>query len=458
MPRTRILVCCAVLVGLALLGFLFGSIGVVPPAPSAAPDAQPSNAVAARHLPGEGPQEELARVPLPAEELEFARNRMRGFENFGVRRIGAKPGGLRVTVVQGGVPLVGAFVQMAPLQSKDDPERAAIELVRGERPVALRARTDVEGQVQFDGEYTNGALAWAMHGDTMVWRKTGVVYWKRVECRIELGTAIVRGIVHDGAGNVRPGAVLVATTRTVVKGSKEIVPERFVAVSDARGRFSLEGLPAAEVTITCLGHAGGADERQTVDTARNRDARVSFGAEPGARWWRGRVVDAGGRVLRGGAALCFEHEGRGEKRSVAADFDGTFAARLPAGSWRGYVAHEGPTRLEPVVLRIAGDDVEHDLCDRLGRVLCRIAPGIEGLGRRRNLEQSIALDGEHGFHAYPRQIERGDETWLLWSALQPRVYRMIVSGQLESFWEPAGGHQFDLTGGVGMAELDLVVR
>lgn len=449
---------CTALVVLAMLGFAIGALWVTPPPPSPSPIGEPA---ATAQLVGTRSDEvaplDAARTPLSAEEQALAQSRARTFENFGVRRIAATRGGLRVTVVQGGVPLVGAFVQLVPIQRTYGDEKAWLEVVRAGRPVAARARTDAEGQVQFDGEHPHGVLMWAMHGDTMVWRTTGPVVWKRVECQIELGRAIVRGTVHDAEGRPRKGAVLTAAAPEQVKGTRVLVPEQFVAVSDAQGRFTIEGLPAAMVTITCLGGEGVLDEQRVVDTARHPEARVRFGAEPGSRWWRGRVVDAGGRAQRGGTPLCFEDDDGAERQLSEAAFDGSFAIRLPAGRWRGFVAHDQLVHPRPVVLRIADADVEHDLHDERGRVLCRLVPATATVSLD-SVDRQVRLDRDGSFHGHPIVLEYGDATWLLWRALPPGVYHLIAIGALQCVGAPAGGHQFDLVGGQGAAEMDLVVR
>ncbi|MBL8736371.1 MAG: carboxypeptidase regulatory-like domain-containing protein [Planctomycetes bacterium] len=458
MPRSRILVGCTVLVVLALLGFAVEALWVTPPPPSAGPTGEPA---AAAQLAGTRPDAteppEAPRTPLSAEEQALAQSRARTFENFGVRRIGATRGGLRVTVVQGGVPLVGAFVQLVPIQRTFGDEKAWIEVVRDGRPVAARARTDTEGQVQFDGEHPHGALVWAMHGDTMAWRTTGPVVWKRVECQIELGRAIVRGTVHDAEGRPRKGAVLTAAAPEVVKGTRAQVPEQFVAVSDAQGRFTIEGLPAAAVTITCLGGEGMLDEQRLVDTARHPEARVRFGAEPGSRWWRGRVVDALGRAQRGGTPLCFEEVDGAERRRCQAAFDGSFAVRLSPGRWRGFVAHDLLVHPQPAVLQLTDADVELDLRDDRGRVLCRLAPATATVSLHA-VDRQVRLDRDGSYYAHPIVLQHGEATWLLWRGLPPGVYHLLASGTLKCVGEPAGGHQFDLTGEPGTAEMDVVVR
>lgn len=458
MRRSRILVGCTVLVVLALLGFAIGALWVTPPPPSPSPIGEPA---ATAQLVGTRSDEvvpsDAARTPLSAEEVALAQSRERTLENFGVRRIAATRGGLRVTVVEGGVPLVGAFVQLVPIQRTFGDEKAWLEVVRDGRPVAARARTDAEGQVQFDGEHPHGVLVWAMHGDTMVWRTTGPVVWKRVECKIELGRAIVRGTVHDAEGRPRKGAVLTAAAPEQVKGVSRLVPEQFVAVSDAHGQFTLEGLPAAMVTITCLGDGGAPDEHRLVDTARHAEARVRFGAEPGGRLWRGRVVDAGGRAQRGGTPLCFEEVNGAERQRCEALFDGSFVVRLPAGRWRGFVAHDLRVHPRPVVLTIADVDVEQDLRDERGRVLCRLAPATATVSLE-SVDRQMRLDRDGSMYGFPTVVEHGDAKWLVWRALPPGVYHLHASGHVQCVGAPEGGHQFDLTGELGTAEMDLVVR
>lgn len=449
---------CTVLVVLALLGFAVQALWITPPPPSASPTGEPA---AAAQLVGTRSDEvaplDATRTPLSAEEEALAQSRARTFENFGVRRIAATRGGLRVTVVQGGVPLVGAFVQLVPIQRTFGDEKAWLEVVRDGRPVAARARTDAEGQVQFDGEHPHGVLVWAMHGDTMVWRTTGPVVWKRVECQIELGRAIVRGTVHDAEGRPRKGAVLTAAAPELIKGVRRLVPEQFVAVSDAQGSFSIEGLPATMVTITCLGDPGVPDEQRLVDSAQNPEARVRFGGEPGSRWWRGRVVDSHGRAQRGGTPLCFEEVDGAERRRCQAGFDGSFAVRLPAGRWRGFVAHDSLVHPQPAVQRIGDADVEYDLRDERGRVLCRLAPATATVSLD-SVDRQVRLDRDGSHYAHPIVVEHGDATWLLWRALPPGVYQLRAIGALQCVGAPAGGHQFDLSGDAGTAGLDLVVR
>lgn len=452
---------CTVLVVLALLGFAVQALWIAPPPPSSGPTGEPA---AAAQLVGMRPDAteppEAPRTPLSAEEQALAQSRARTFENFGVRRIGATRGGLRVTVVQGGVPLVGAFVQLVPIQRTFGDEKAWLEVVRDGRPVAARARTDAEGQVQFDGEHPHGVLVWAMHGDTMVWRTTGPVVWKRVECQIELGRTIVRGTVHDAEGRPRKGAVLTAAAPELIKGVRRLVPEQFVAVSDAQGRFAIEGLPAAMMTITCLGDdavPAAPDEQRLVDTVLHPDARVRFGGEPGSCWWRGRVVDARGRPQRGSTPLCFEEVDGAERRSCQAGFDGSFAVRLPSGRWRGYVAHDSLVHPQPVVLRITDADVDCDLRDERGRVLCRLAPATATVSLDA-VDRQVRLDRDGSYYAHPIVLQQGDATWLLWRGLPPGVYHLIAMGKLQCVGAPASGHQFDLTGEPGTAEMDVVVR
>lgn len=461
MPRSRILVGCTVLVVLALLGFAVEALWIAPPPPAASPTGEP--AAAAQLVGTRSDQEEppdATRTPLSAEEQALAQSRARTFENFGVRRIGATRGGLRVTVVQGGVPLVGAFVQLVPIQRTFGDEKAWLEVVRDGRPVAARARTDAEGQVQFDGEHPHGVLVWAMHGDTMVWRTTGPVVWKRVECQIELGRAIVRGTVHDAEGRPRKGAVLTAAAPEVVRGVRRLVPEQFVAVSDAQGQFAIEGLPAAMMTITRLGDGAVPnvpDEQRLVDTARHPEARVRFGGEPGSRWWRGRVVDSHGRAQRGGTPLSFEEVDGAERRRCQAAFDGSFAVRLPSGRWRGFVAHDPLVHPQPAVVRITDADVECDLRDDRGRVLCRLAPATATVSLD-SVDRQVRLDRDGSFHGHPMVVEHGNATWLLWRGLPSGVYQLLTIGVLQCVGAPAGGHQFDLTGEPGTAEMDVVVR
>jgi len=476
MPRTRALVLCAVVVvALAVVMMLVFGWFELQPAPR--PSAEPMPAAVAREphqpmLPAvPADATEAARVDVADPELAEQMARQRLYESFGVRRVGATGGGLRVVLTAGETKIVGHEAFFVEMRETWGDEKAWLDVLRRVRPIEGVTRTDVDGIARFDGQHIHGVVAWVMHNQTMLWQATGPIYWKAVSAEFGFGPVVLRGTVHDGNGLPRAGAVITAVIE-LKPGRKEKVFTTYVGVSDELGKFELTGLPHESLRVTCLGNEtfGHAEERRTVDANRAKQVSVCFGGTPGTRWWRGRVVDENGVLVIGPNEIRLEHAD-GERRVVASQSDGTFALQLAAGVWRARAGHEGKAALaKPLEIVVAAQDLERDVVLPGRQVLLRLAAADASVDFAHRLE-FLALTranepAEPGPAAENLQVAVGKArsgasprrgapmvggrrfTWngadyYGWSGLPDDVYTLDIWGTYEIVGLPEGGMPID---------------
>lgn len=493
MPRTRALVLCAVAIVALAVGMMlaFGWFELEP-APRPPAEATPAAAAGEPHQPMlpavPADATEAARVTVADPELAEELARQRLYESFGVRRVGATGGGLRVIVTAGETKIVGHEAFFVPIQKTWGDEKAWLDVVRRVRPIEGVARTDVDGVAHFDGQHVHGVLAWVMHHQTMLWRASGPVLWKAVSVEIGFGPVVLRGSVHDGNGLPRAGAVISAVP-VPKPGRKEQAFTTYVGVSDELGKFELTGLPHDSLIVTCLGNEtfGYAEERRTIEPTRGKQLSVRFGGTPGLRWWRGRVVDENGAVVVGPNDIQFEHSD-GERRVVASQSDGTFAVQLWPGVWRARVGRATKARSEiPLEVVVEARDVEGDVVLPGRQVLLRLAAGdpnlelvhaLDWLALTRQTEPTDAepakgksvpiqsLVGKAGSAASPsrgtpmvggRLFRWNGADYYGWSGLPDDVYTLVTWGDYEVVGMPEGGMPID-TRLVSPTIVDVLLR
>ena len=424
------------------------------------------------------------RVTVADPELaeELARRRL--YESFGARRVGATPGDLRVAVVAGETKVVAREAFLVEIRTTYGEEQAWLEIVRRLRPVEATSRTDVDGIARFQGQHLHGALVWVMNGQTMVWRATGPIYWKPVHTELALGPVTLRGTVHDAAGVALAGAVICAALPPKKVGNQEEASTSYVGVSDELGTFELTGLPNGMLTVTCHWPGGtrapaggstgehGGREKRVADASRTDAVRVRFGATPGARTWRGRVVDENGVVVVGPNEIRLEHE-HGERRLAVTQSDGTFAVPLLPGAWRARAGAEAASA-RPFELTIGRDDVVHDVVLAGRQVLLRLAGAdasveldealqwlslsrdVPATGRGLRIETlhealQKATGGAPGDAprqrgvpmAGGRRFSWNGAEWYGWSGLPPGHYHVGIWGSYEIVGMPEGGLPID---------------
>jgi hypothetical protein len=379
MPRHRALVFCAVAIVAVAVGMMlvFGWFDLEPaPRPPAEPTPTPAAREPRQPMLPAAPADatEAARVTVADPELAEEMARQRLYESFGVRRVGATGGGLRVVVTAGETKIVGHEAFFVEMRETWGDEKAWLEVVRRVRPIEGVTRTDVDGIARFDGQHIHGVTAWVMHNQTMLWRATGPIYWKAVSVEFAFGPVVLRGTVHDANGLPRAGAVITAVPEPK-PGRKEQAFTTYVGVSDELGKFELTGLPHDSLRVTCLGNEtfGHAEEQRTVEPTRSKQVSVRFGGTPGVRWWRGRVVDENGVLVVGPNEIRLEHAD-GERRVVASQSDGTFAVQLWPGVWRARVGRATKAQSEkPLEVVVEARDVERDVVLPGRQVLLRLA-------------------------------------------------------------------------------------
>lgn len=480
MPRTRALVLCAVaIVALAIVAILgFGWLAIEPTPPPRADQPSPTPAAREPHHPmlptAPADAAESARVTVADPQLAEEQARQRLYESFGVRRVGATGGGLRVGVVAGETKVVGHEAFFVEMRETWGDEKAWLDVLRRVRPIEGVTRTDADGIARFDGQHIHGVMAWVMHNQTMLWQATGPIYWKAVSVEFAFGPVVLRGTVHDASGLPRAGAVITVVPE-VKPGRKEKVFTTYVGVSDELGKFELTGLPHDSLRVTCLGNEafGHAEERRTVDANLAKQVGVRFGGTPGTRWWRGRVVDESGVLVVGPNEIRLEHAD-GERRVVASQSDGTFAVQLAAGVWRARAGHEAKVALaKPLELVVAERDLERDVVLPGRQVLLRLAAAdpsiefahtLEWLALTRVTEttesepatgKSVPLQslvGRGGANASPprgtqivggRLFRWNGAEYYGWSGLPDDVYTLVIWGNYEVVGMPEGGMPID---------------
>lgn len=465
MPRTRALVCCAVAICAALVvAFVLTPSAVdvtetTPPPTSRTVDpaelasrAFGNDLSAPRPLPAVEPPSspEMPRTNAKAETAPMA-----------VRQVVPKTLETTIRVVRDGSAAAGLIVQLYALAH---PHQTLSELVARTRSVApsLTATTDAEGLVRVAGDWPNGALLWCQLGSgfacELLRAPRGVGEWHR----LELGSAVVRGVVYDSEGRPRAEALVQATGETQIAPGTWRSRETLFAVTDANGAFEISGLPRELVDVSCSIDGGTSSEQRRVDTTSAQVPRVCFGNPPGACVLRGRILDQDGEPLPGYAMVRCRDAATGEQRVVHSDTDGTFQTKLPVGVW--FAAVEGgnqdasPKAIEECI-DIVGSDVVRDLRMPGKNLVCvvrfagtRLRPWHAELG----LE--LACDGVRLSNRPP--IRMDDAHAMVWRGLTAGSYRLrgVQGVELELVGVPAEGLEVDLNGPAATRRLEVVLR
>lgn len=480
MPRTRALVRCALALTLGALALVlmlgFGWFAPEPPLRGPAEPGPGSLASQPPTLPAAVVDSAAAaRVCATDPELADQLARKRLYDAWGLHYVGGTRGGLRIEVKAGETKVVGHDAFFVAIQKTWGDEQAWLDVVRRVRPIDGVSRTDVDGIARFDGQYLHGVIAWVMHQQTMLWRATGPVYGKPVFVEIGFGPVTLRGMVYDGNGLPRSGAVITAAPIQKPVRLEEMVTT-YVGVSDELGKFELTGLPHASLRVTCLGNEtfGYREEQRTLDASKTDEVRVRFGAEPDGRWWRGRVVDENGVVVIGPNDIRIEHA-EGELRVETSKSDGTFAVRLGPGAWRAWATRAAMSVVgKPLQFVVGTRDIAHDVVLPGRQVLLRLAAdharvdlgeASEGLHLGRNGEPAdVDPTAEHadklrvalgrvrpgasprrtgGPMAGGRRFAWNGAEWYGWCGLPSDVFTLGAWGSYEVVGMPAGGMHLD---------------
>lgn len=393
---------------------------LAPPSPTTAASGSPAAPpVASAGVAAPAPPRELApeRVPVPANDGAGA---TRHVFDGDPRALGPyvpwAPGGtagadapsLEVAVVCDGVPVADARVTLWP---ETDIDSRWTRLLRSPLDFAY---TDADGVARFPQRSPGRVVVEADHGGGARHRIVDVRAVGTTAVAFAFGAARLTGTAHDASGEPLLGQVVLALERGAP--SQSDAPP-FVAIVDGDGAFTLGGLPVATFELRIDGLAG-ASERRFVTTSLERDVHVRFGATPGARRWRGQLVDTVGAPVRGRVAIELVEAASGEVRRVSSASDGGIAVRLPPGTWQPRVVGSAPGEPLPAAapIVVAATDVARDVVVPGHRVSCRLVAGT-ATARVRMAESTVALEQDGRRLVTEPPFQWNGSWWLQWIAL-----------------------------------------
>jgi hypothetical protein len=270
----------------------------------------------------------------------------------------------------------------------------------------------------------------------------------------------VNGIAYDQHGRPRRGALIVGCGETQTGPNSWRNRERCTAVTDASGAFVLAGLPRERVEVTCEAADQATSEKRLVDTSQPNVPVVRFGAVPGSRTWRGRILDSDGMPLPGHGMVRFHDLDAGENRDVWSDREGSFAAMLPAGRWRAAVEHGNQGALAQPIgeqIDIGAGDVARDV-RVVGKNLLCVVRFAEADAHPWQAESSLMLEleGQHTWNRPP--VPRGNAHAMVWRGLSEGSYRLRSAGMMELLGAPECGLVVDLTGPAATNTIEVVLQ
>ena len=228
-----------------------------------------------------------------------------------------------------GKPVEGAFVMAVPVQG-------AYRSIGGLEPEKVRSTvTGREGKAKLES-LPPGPWNVTVHARGFVTQPTRRVASGPIAVRLEKG-GVITGVVREGDGN-RP----IAAARVAVESGLS-TPEgwsaeatRNEAVTDAEGRFRLEGIGRAPVRLSARARGFGRAERSGVRAG----ASVELFLFPGATL-AGAVRDDGGRPVKGATVRAVGDTSWNAPPTERTDERGEFElAVFPAGEYT-VVAREG---------------------------------------------------------------------------------------------------------------------
>lgn len=465
MPRTRALVCCAVVLCVALVvAFVLQPASVDP---STVAPSSPGRTVDPVELARrEFGRDHSAPTPLPPVEPPSSpamprTNAKAETVPMAVRPVEPRTLENTIRVVQDGMPAAGLIVNLHACAHTGQALWELVARTRGMAPT-LTATTDAEGLVRVTGDWPNGALLWCQLGQgfacEVLRAPRGAGEWHR----LELGSATVRGVVYDTDGRPRAETLVHAIGETQIAPGTWRSRETLFAVTDASGAFEIAGLPRELVDVYCPVDGGSSSEQRRVDTRSAQVPRVCFGSPPGARVLRGRILDADGEPLPGYAMVRCRDAATGEQRVVHSDDGGSFQTKLPVGVWFATV-EDGNQEVSPSPIEecidIVASDVTRDLRSAGKNVVCTLRfadPNTPAWTAELGLE--LTKGSGRTWNRPP--VRTGDTYKMVWRGLAAGSYRLRCrEGQrIELVGAPADGFEIDLNGPAATRRLEVVLR